>query len=113
MGSGEAGEEFDRRDTVIYLIQVQADKNRSVSGKSLCYTHRHGSVTFKETTASSTTRHNRSWTETAAVPRDPADLWQISNSFKDCLNSVRPSLIPCTHNEWKERRTAAKFSWTL
>lgn len=60
-------------DTVIYLIQVQGDKNGSVSGESLCYTHRHGTVMFKRDNG---LQHNSSELETAASTRDSVDLLQ-------------------------------------
>lgn len=109
MEAGEADEEFDSRDAAIYLIQVQGDKTRPVSGESLCCTHRHGSVMFKRDDG---LRHNSAELKTAAWARDSIDLWQKSNDFKDCLNSIHPSLIPGT-NEWKEHRTVGKFSSTL
>lgn len=60
-------------DTVIYLIQVQSDKNGSVSGESLRYTHRHGTVMFKREDG---LQHNQSEFETAALTRDSTDLLQ-------------------------------------
>lgn len=91
MEAGEADDEFDSRDTAICLIQVQGDKNRLVSGESLCYTHRHGSVMFKRDDG---LQRNSSQLKTAALARDSIDLWQKSNNFKDCLTSIHPSLIP-------------------
>lgn len=59
MEAGEADEEFDSRDTAIYLIQVQGDK-KSPCQWWITVLHpqtRIGHVQ-KETMASSTTRHN-------------------------------------------------------
>lgn len=57
-------------------------------------------------------QHNSSQLQTAALARDSIDLWQKSNNFKGCLNSIHPSLIPCT-DEWKEHRRVGEFSLTL
>lgn len=57
-------------------------------------------------------QHNSSQLKTAALARDSIDLWQKSNNFEGCLNSIHPSLIPCT-DEWKEHRTVGEFSLTL
>lgn len=87
-------------DTVIYLIQVQGDKNGSVGGESLCYTHRYETVMFKRDNG---LQHSLSVLETAALTRDSTDLLQKCENFRDCVSSTPPSLIHCI-NECREHR---------